>query len=98
MNFQTSATTKKAGGIFSTIPYLKAVVSTDKNALLIRKTLILKSLQARGDNLLLQQCNASSNVRGAVPGGAMAPAPPDFGRSVNLILTSGDRLCPPNYY
>ena len=29
-------------------------------------------------------------------GGAMAP--PDFGRSVNPISISGDRLCPPNYY
>ena len=37
--------------------------------------------------------------RGVVPGvagGAMAP--PDFGRSVNLISSRGDKLCPPNYY
>ena len=35
MNFQnpTSATTKRAGGIFSTITFLKAVASTDENAL-----------------------------------------------------------------
>ena len=27
-----------------------------------------------------------------------AMAHPDFGRSVNLISTRGDKLCPPNYY
>ena len=37
------------------------------------------------------------NSRGVVPGGAGgAIAPPDFGRSVNLISTKGGRLCPPN--
>ena len=37
--------------------------------------------------------------RGVVPGGAGgAMATPDFGRSVNPILTRGDRLCPPQYY
>ena len=39
---------------------------------------------------------SASNRRPVVPGGAMAP--PDFGRSVNPILTMGDRLYPPNYY
>ena len=34
--------------------------------------------------------------RGVAPGGAMVH--PYFGRSVNLISTRGDRLCPPNYY
>ena len=39
------------------------------------------------------------NFRPVVPrcaGGTMAP--PDFGRSVNLISTKGSRLCPPNNY
>ena len=35
-------------------------------------------------------------ARGVVPEFAMAH--PDFGRSVNPILTRGDRLCPRNYY
>ena len=39
------------------------------------------------------------NYRGVVPGGAGgAMAPPDFGRSVNLISTRVDKLCPPKYY
>ena len=40
--------------------------------------------------------NAMYVCRGVIPGRAMAP--PDFGRSVNPISTSGDRLCLPNYY
>ena len=39
------------------------------------------------------------NPRPVVPGCAgCAMAHPDFGRSVNPISTSGNRLCPPNYY
>ena len=37
------------------------------------------------------------STRPVVPGGAGgAMAPPDFGRSVNPITTSGGRLCPQN--
>ena len=39
------------------------------------------------------------SIRPVVPGCAgCAMAHPDFGRSVNPISTSGDRLCPTNYY
>ena len=33
-----------------------------------------------------------------VPGVPWPMEHPDVGRSVNLISTRGDRLCPPNYY
>ena len=43
------------------------------------------------------QPNILPNSRGVVPGDAGgAIAPPDYGRSINLISTKGDRLCPPN--
>ena len=45
------------------------------------------------------RADLSAVFRGVVPGCAgCAMAHPDFGRSVNLISTRGDRLWPPNYY
>ena len=48
---------------------------------------------------MIKFSNLSVLYRPVVPGCARcAMAHPDFGRSVNLISTMGDRLCPPNYY
>ena len=46
-----------------------------------------------------KKCHPTRLIRPVVPECAgCAMAHPDFGRSVNPILTRGDRLCPPNYY
>ena len=60
---------------------------------------IFSTICPKGPLCLLELLDEFFFFRPVVPGGAGgAMAPPDFGRSVNPILTRRGRLCPPHYY